>query len=433
MKYGGITMIKVVGNPIVQANEKGVEVRKRLYTKPEGLECKEIKKLQYESDYTNGTFYRLSSDNGKAWGEWTKESKDYSVMYGEDELMNDYSVEVWNPVHKHYVRTHFTRFCLEGHTKAYANAWNGELAYFDHQYLELRRPDEDTYFTHQYVKYEDGVDFDPKNPRNPEFLYKNRGYLNTPIVLKNGDIAVPVGISIKKGCELAGLDPDKVYPGGSDIQLAVMIACGKYNEEKECYDLTFSNPVILSDRQSSRGIAEPVIAELNSGRIVLIMRASNVIYDSWNVRTEPNTPSFKWYAFSDDGGKTFSEAMPWHFDNQEVIYSPASISEFIRSSKNGKLYWIGNITDCNVSGNFPRFPLNIVEIDEQSGLAKRESLTTIDTRREGEPSMVQLSNFYLIEDRETLDFELSLIKYGQFDNQKPFFGETWRYKISVED
>lgn len=427
-------MIKVTGNPIVQANEKGVEWRQRLYTNPEGLECKEFKKLQYESDFINGTYYRLSSDNGKTWGEWIeKDQEEYSKMYGEDEFMTDHTIDVWNPVHKHYVRTFFTRFCLEGHTKAYENEWKGIHSYFDHQYLELRRPDEDEYFSRRFVKYEDGDDFDPQNPRNPEYLYKNRGYLNPPTVLKNGDIAVPVSISIRKGCELAGLDPNKIAPNSADREAAVLIARGRYNPEKECYDLTFSNPVILTDRQSSRGIAEPAIAELNSGRIVLVMRASNVIYEEWHSLMEPNTPGFKWYAFSDDGGKTFSEAMPWHFDNQEVIYSPASISEFIRSSKTGKLYWIGNITDCNVSGNFPRYPLNIVEIDEQSGLAKRETLTTIDTRREGEPSMVQLSNFCLIEDRETLDFELTLIKYAQFDNQKPFYGETWLYKITVEN
>lgn len=426
-------MIKVNGKPIIKADEKGVMNCHRIYTKPTGLECKQIKSLQYESDYSNGEFYRISPDNGKSWGEWQEaERGDYSIMYGEDEMMTMNTAEVWNPVHGHYVSTYFTRYCLEGHKKAYDGEWGGKNLYFDHQYIQIRLPDEEKHFSRELVKYEDGVDFDPENPRNPEFLYKNIGYLNAPIVLKNGDIAVAVGITVRTGCERAGLDVNEIYPNTPDIHRAVIVARGRYNAEKKCYDFTFSNPVILNDRQSSRGIDEPVLAELESGRLLLVMRASNAIMENWNSRIEPDTPNFKWYSFSDDGGKTFSSAAIWHFNNREVIYSSATISEFIRSSKNGKLYWIGNITDCSAYGNMPRYPLCIVEIDDQTGVAKKESFTVIDTRREGEPDRIQLSNFHLLEDRETKTIELTLVKYSQFENDKPFYGETWQYDIEVD-
>lgn len=185
--------------------------------------------------------------------------------------------------------------------------------------------------------------------------------------------------------------------------------------------------------QSSRGIDEPVLAELESGRILLVMRAGNVTYEDWHSRLEPNTPCFKWYSFSDNGGKTFCQPLVWHFDNREVIYSPASISEFIRSEKNGKLYWIGNITDHTAYDNFPRFTLGIVEIDEKTGQPKKETYTEIDTRREGEPERVQLSNFSVLQDRETGNIELTLVKYGQFDFYKVYKGETWRHEIEIDD
>ena len=425
--------MKVKSTVIEKAGDNGVIGRYRSYLKPEGLECKESKYVQYESDYQKEKYQRFSSDNGKTWSQWERiEDTSHYIMYGKDEMMYEFSREVYNPVHNHFVSTKLARFCPDGHDMAYARDWKGEEGVFDHQHTVIRNPEDSEPFSDVLLKYEDGDDFDPENLNNPEYLHKNRGYLNPPIVLKNGDIAVAVSMPIKKACERAGLDANDYYPSLAHIQPAVMVARGKYNSEKKEYDFTFSNPVILNDLQSSRGIGEPMLAELESGRIIIAMRGSNMIYREWNSRTEPNAPSFKWYSFSDDGGKTFCQPLIWHFDNREVIYSSASISEFIRSSKNGKLYWIGNITDHTAYGNLPRWPLCIVEIDEITGQPKKQSYTVIDTKRENEPWQMQLSNFSLLEDRETGNFELSLVKIAQFDASKPFWGETWRYEIDLE-
>ena len=74
----------------------------------------------------------------------------------------------------------------------------------------------------------------------------------------------------------------------------------------------------------------------------------------------------------------------------------------------------------------------MAEVDEDSGLLKKESYTIIDTRREGESERVQLSNFSIIEDRETINFELSLSKLNQFDRDNTFWGEGWTYEIDVD-
>ncbi|NMA09161.1 MAG: hypothetical protein GX929_08630, partial [Clostridiales bacterium] len=134
-------------------------------------------------------------------------------------------------------------------------------------------------------------------------------------------------------------------------------------------------------------------------------------------------------------GRTFTPAMPWHFDTREVVYSSATISALIRAQKTGRLYWIGNITDpTQTSGNSPRWPLVICEVDEEWGCLRKETLTVIDTKRPGEADVLQLSNFNVLEDRETGDLEIRLTKLGQFSNTPAvsiYDCETWEYRICL--
>lgn len=426
--------MKIIATKLLDAKEgAGIINFSRKYTSSEGLSCKQFKKTQRESDYVNGNEYRISLDNGKTYGAWIPvENPTTAEMFGEDEMISDETERIWNPVHKHFVSVYWTRYFLEGHEKAYVAYWQrGECRFFDHQYITVSDNIDGDFLSRELMKYEGGVDFDSRNPRNPEFLEKNRGYINTPTVLKCGDIIVPISPSVRVGCEIAGIDVNRVFPSCPDIHRCVMIARGKYDEKCGRYKFTYSNPVILGDLRSSRGIDEPIVTELSSSRLLLVMRGSNVKSEKWKTRVEDGTPSFKWFSYSDDGGKTFTEPEPWRFDDREVIYSSATISQFIRSSKNGKLYWIGNITDNTAYGNFPRFPLYIAEVDEALGLLKKDSLQLIDTRRAGESNEVQLSNFSLIEDRESLNFELCLSKLGQFDKKRPFYGESWKYEIII--
>jgi hypothetical protein len=188
------------------------------------------------------------------------------------------------------------------------------------------------------VKYEDGEEFSRENPTDPAHLRKNIGFLNAPIVLRNGDIAVPVSPTVRTACQLAGLDVEELFPSCPDVCRGVIVARGVYNTETGIYDFSFSNPGILSDLQSSRGIDEPILVELNTGRLLLIMRGSNMKRETWHTRIADGTPGYKWAAWSDDGGKTFTQPTPWMFDDGTPVYSSATISAFIRSSKNGKLY-----------------------------------------------------------------------------------------------
>jgi hypothetical protein len=427
-------MIKVNGCCIIPADEKrGIVNVSKEYLSHEGLAQRQTENTLRENDFINEKRSRISFDNGKTWSAWQDATGgEISTYYGDDEMVQADTPRLWNSVHKHYVYTHWTRFFIGGHEVSYKEYWNeGKRTSYSHQYISVARDGMSAPFSTKLVKYEEGEDFSAEDPTNPDYLYKNYGSFNAPTVLECGDIAVPVGAHVDKLCDMFGIDVESFFPSCPEIHRGVIVARGKYNEASREYNFTFSNPVMLSDLQSSRGIDEPIIVELKSGRLILVMRGSNVRSEKWRTRIKEGTPTYKWYSYSDDGGKTFTEPVPWMFDTEEPIYSAATISSFIRSSKTGKLYWVGNISDETAYGNYPRYPLYIAEVDDESGLLKKDTLTVIDTRREDEPKEIQFSNFCLVEDRESLDIEIYLAKVAQFDAKKPFFGESRKYVITV--
>ena len=429
--------MKVTATKYRDARADGVsEWYSRVYTEKEGFELDERKRLQSESDFSNGLFERISPDNGRTWSDWTEVSGGAAVIYGAHERMapeSDMSEvhPIWNPVHGHSVGIAMDRVFKNGHEAAYAAFWGrkGEGGFSDHTYLVIQKPNGSKTF--QLVKYEEGAEFDPEEPVAPEYFCKNIGYRGMNVVVeKNGDIILLVCPSVQKCCELEGMDPTSVFPSCPDLMHGILMLRGSWNGEK--YEFTTSKPIIISDRLSSRGVDEATVAKLDSGRILIIFRGSNVRNESWNTRIEPGAPGFKWYCFSDDGGKTFSSPAPWRFNDGEAVYSSASISYLFRGEKNGKLYWIGNITDHKVYGNLPRWPLCLVEVDETFGTAKKETLTVIDTVHKGESEQVQLSNFSFWQNRETEKLEIFVSKIGQFEGETVWKSEVWHYEVGLE-
>lgn len=425
--------INVTRRILVPAREDGLcETHSFHYASHDGLTLINRRSITGESDFSSGGIEeRLSPDNGRTWGAWKSVYSKYLDTVGEDEIEYIGRADTWNPVHRHYVGCYFSRFFWGGHKAAYEKLWSSsEKVLFDHQYLITRREGEEEPFLQQLVKYEDGAEFDRNNPRNMDFLDRNRGFLNAPWVASNGDVLMPVGLPMSTACQMAGLDVSRVFPSCPDTMRGVLILRAVWNGER--YDMHFSEPIVISDLKSSRGFDEPIVTELSSGRILLVARGSNVRFPAWNTRIEPGTPGFKWHAWSDDGGRTFTEAMPWHFDTGEVVYSSATISQFIRDFRTGRLYWVGNVTGPEVDGNFPRWPLHIAQVDDERGCLLRDTLTVIDTRRDDEPDKLQLSNFGLYQDRETGDFRVTLSKLGQFGQEQVFKSDCMEYLISID-
>ncbi len=286
--------------------------------------------------------------------------------------------------------------------------WPG-LPVYTHAWGSHRHPCNDHVFAavddgpETLLRYEEGPDFDPNNPFDPDFCSTNRTYLGQSITFAPDGTAYLPLVAHPAAQESAHAS------GG----LVVM------RREPESSVWQASNIEYLGTERSSRGVLEPEVAVLGDGRLLTVIRGSN---------TE-TTAGRKWFNVSDDGGRRISPLQELRYDDGTRFYSPSSLHRFIRSERNGKLYWLANITPEPPDGNSPRYPLYLAEIDEDRLAVRRDSLLLVDDRGPNEPAAVQLSNFNLLEDRETLDIEIYLTRIGEVADHF-WQGAVYRYLFS---
>jgi len=251
------------------------------------------------------------------------------------------------------------------------------------------------------LRSEEGPAFDPDHPFDSGFCRTNRSYHGVGM-----DFAGDGTAYYPLVCQPRG----RTHKTGGVVLMRRDPAGGRWSS---------SNPQYVSPEISSRGLLEPDVALLRSGRLLVVMRGSDT----------STTPGHKWMAFSADGGRTLSPVEELRYDDGTSFYSPSSIHAFIRSRRNGCLYWLANIAAQPPRGNGPRYPLYITQIDEEKMAVRRESLIPVDERMPGEPDALQLSNFSIIEDRETLDIEIYLTRLGE--NRNHFWqAPVYRYVFS---
>ena len=219
--------------------------------------------------------------------------------------------------------------------------------------------------------------------------------------LSNGQIFFP--------CYYAPLDEAGNYynPLNAYTFSRVCGIIGTWNEAGDDLLWDVSDPVILTPEQASRGAGECAVIELaeKPGHLAMVIRGSNAPNPTGKI------PAYKWKTLSTDYGKTWSPCEPFSYDDGEPIISPAACSSFIRSSRTGKCYWIGNISRTLPQGNSPRYPLVIGEVDEDGVSLRRHTLTIVDDRQPDDPPDLQLSNYNLVEDEKTGEFVLQLNRY----------------------
>lgn len=178
---------------------------------------------------------------------------------------------------------------------------------------------------------------------------------------------------------------------------------------------------------SARGMIEPTVNELASGKLVMICRGCNGLW--------PEKPGRKWVTFSHDGGMTWSHAEPLAYDTGFVPESSSTGSALVRHSRTKKLYWLGNLCRAGQrpNGNMPRAPLYIAEVQEEPFVLKRETITEIDDAQPDEIADVQHSNFKVYEDRETGEFVVYLTRYSEngFKNMAWMKANHYRYRVTV--
>lgn len=376
-----------------------------------GLRREEVRALVRSSDWSDTVRRRTSEDNGRTWSDWEWVYKQAPIQgeFTQSGGPSQQGTGPYDPVSGCLIKPVFQRIVKGDPQVAMREIWSGNRLFCDHGFYQLSADDGRTWGEARQLQYEHGPEFDPDNWGAPDYFRTNEMYIGEAAVLSNGTIAisatVPVPYRDEKDEKIPAVFPNTYREG---CVAGAMCFSGRWNKERQNYDWTTSEPVFLPRRMSTRGLVELDLSELSNGNVLLLMRGSNTGLDPLK------HPGRKWFSVSRDGGRTWSEVKDIRYDTGEPLYSPASISKTIRSSKTGKLYWAGNIPDIPPDGNSPRYPLQIVEIDEEKPSFKKDTVTVIDDRnRERDSEHLQLSNFSLLEDRETHDMEVYLTRLGE--------------------
>lgn len=210
--------------------------------------------------------------------------------------------------------------------------------------------------------------------------------------------------------------------GPMSVDEAVTVI-GEYQGEDIAWRL--GRPLGLAPEVSSRGLDENAQFQLPDGRIAAVCRGDNSGF--------PEKPGYKWLSFSHDEGETWSAPQPLPATGGEPIESGANGSALFRSTKNGRLYWMGNLAwpSGRPNGNWPRSPLFIVEVQEEPFALKRETIFAVDERGFNDGPTVQMSNFDFYQDRETGDVVVFLTRYGEKNEQEWKVADYYRYRVEM--
>jgi len=383
---------------------------------------------QSSSDWPDTIRTRVSEDNGRTWSSWELAHAEWPEQNGHTREETAFC-SCYDPVAQKTIEMIFQRIVIGDPQSALLDIWEGHRRLYDHGFYHVSDDDGRNWAEMRQLKHEDGPSFNENEWGNPEFLSSNNMYGGYNIIPVDGEIVYPASRAVPccdKG-EDEKLTAHIPFLYGEGHVAGVFCFIGRWDPKQNDYTWRTTRPLTLPRHISTRGLFEPAIAELTNGNLLLDMRGSN-----WEM--DPMvTPGRRWISVSNDRGNTWSKVTDLRYDTGEPFYSPSSHSRLTRSAKTGNLYWVGNISDTPPSGNSPRYPLMIAEIDEDRPALKRDTLTVIDDRNpECDSEPLQLSNFSLFENRETLELELYLTRLGERgDEPDQWTADAVKYTITL--
>ena len=239
---------------------------------------------------------------------------------------------------------------------------------------------------------------------------------SSPIKTSNGLIIVP--------CQLKAIRNGKIwfpFPNYFSPFYESAVLIGKWCGSSIKWEI--SEKITIDPNICCR-ICEPTVVELNNGTLFMILRGDNGAF--------PEKPGYKWFSLSEDYGYTWTAPKPLRYTNGKPVFSPSSCSYVFRGEKIGKIYWIANILNENPVGNRPRYPLQIVEIDEENLRVKKETMLVIDNKRPEDSPAVQLSNFRCYQDKENGDLVLLMARYGEKGSSPELVLQSPLYLYRIE-
>ncbi len=392
--------------PIVRVRQELYEGRpkpkvapcvKEFYVGP-GLERWQLHAFESVSDVWDDIKQRFSNDNGRTWSDYEPLPMGQRFLKGV-RVQEGGLTRFYDPVAGVLLGS-WVRIV---HAGGFFNSFT---------YYRISRDQGRTWTEPKQLRYEDGEDFDPDTPLKPGFLKKNQGCPGYTITRhSNGTVLLCVGHAN------APDDPDN---DKRKEKAGALCFIGRWNAKAGDYDWTAGKRISGSPTITSRGMAEPVIAELRDTRVLMLLRGSDT----------PQTPGRRWFSISADGGRTFGEIRELKYDDGSSFYTPSTMCSLIRHSVTGKLYYVGNISPTPPRGNAPRYPLIIAEVDEKIPALRRDSVTVIDDRRPGQAAGIQFSNFSLLENRETHEFELYITLFAAHPGQHWATADCYKYWLT---
>ena len=370
------------------------------------LERREVHAIERQSDVGENIMARWSTDNGRTWSEFVPVQPSNNVDYGGVTVWEGGGASVHDPASGLLVQSWLRQIEVGG-------------VYHNFTYIRTSGDQGRTWGEPEQLCYEDGDPFDPADPVKATFLNHNEGYLGNDILVRSDGTLVY--------CLAHANAPGDPKNNERPWRMGSVLFIGKWDVEAQDYDWMPGARVEISPEWSARGLMEPQVAELRDGRLLVVWRGSTHGWDG----TVAKLPGRKFYSISTDGGRTLSPPAEWTYEDGTSFYSPSSYHRMIRHSVTGKLYWIGNICAEPPSGNSPRHPLVIAEVDEGTGCLRRDTVTAIDDRQPDQGAGIQFSNFSLLEDRETHALELYLTTLGQEPDADWRNADCFKYTLTV--
>ncbi|MCP4644617.1 MAG: exo-alpha-sialidase [bacterium] len=351
-----------------------------------------------QATYVNNTIIR-SEDNGETWSE--------VGPFGGQEIKPDGIHLTFppsfflDPATNVLVRFYPTRHITDG------DYWGHSARVNMKEYFQISR-DGGLTWTDARQLIQDGPEYDEIRWADGVEYGKSSGYMQNR------------GLSLRDGAMLFSfqntLSKDLVGPGkfGS---MEIRAVHARWSDDRETLKWRMGAPLRLPWEASPIGVCESPMARLKDGRLLCVTRSNR------NAKT--GSPSIKYRALSSDDGLTWTEPQPFTYDDGSRLYSPASFSRLERSSKTGKLYFLGNVLEedsPSPNGQGPRHPLVIAEVNEENMGVRKETITIIDDQKEGDLPRTY-SNFGVYEDRETRDFVVTMCEECALD--LPMSPEKW--------
>ena len=374
------------------------------YTRPSGGEMISVEQRWSRSDTVDVAFVRRSGNHGRNW------SAPVEVRTGEkrpDGMLRRHPRAGYADPSGRYIEFFNQGVLASDDPLEGLRNWN--------VYYCVSR-DGGRHFTPARQVVHTGGEFNERHPLPDVWTGKNCVMLGdmacAPISAPDGRLLLPVQITP------LGTDGKLSNPGGGYTYTDVAVLQGTWKGEQ--IEWQMSELVKGDPDRSTRGMDEGTLAFLRDGRLLMVIRGSN--------DRRPELPSYRWSSISADGGRRWSKPVPWTYDDGQTFFSPSSCSQLVRHSS-GRLFWLGNIVPENPRGNRPRYPFVIGEVDRDTGLLRRSTIRSIDTRGPDEDPVLSLSNFFAREDRRNGGLAVHMTRL--FAGSGPWSGDAFIYHVPV--